>query len=115
MNTTFRQWYIKMMNDKEQYDKFTNQPLTDEERKICNDVWEKQERMEMKERLENWFTYHRPEGDDASRYEKIREAGLEFATLISNITPPSADQTAAIRKVREAVMTANAAIACKGK
>lgn len=30
-------------------------------------------------------------------------------------TPPSADQTAAIRKVREAVFTANSARACKGK
>jgi hypothetical protein len=35
--------------------------------------------------------------------------------MIVALTPPSADQTAAIRKVREAVFTANAAIACGGR
>ena len=35
-------------------------------------------------------------------------------TIVLN-TPASADQTAAIRLIREAVMTANAAIACDGK
>lgn len=65
--------------------------------------------------LENWFTYHKPEGDQPGRYESIRRAGLDLARMIVAATPPSADQTAAIRKVREAVMTANAAIACGGK
>jgi hypothetical protein len=32
-----------------------------------------------------------------------------------NNTPASADQSDAIRSVRNAVMTANAAIACEGK
>lgn len=66
-------------------------------------------------KLYKWFTYHAPEGDDVARYEQLREAGLRFAEVIVNLTPESADQTAAIRKVREAVMTANAAIACKGQ
>jgi hypothetical protein len=35
-----------------------------------------------------------------------------FAETIIRNTPPGSDQSAAIRKVREAVMTANAAIAC---
>ena len=65
--------------------------------------------------LENWFTYHAPEGDQAKRYENIRTAGLMMARVIVASTPPSADQTAAIRKIREAVMTANAAIACGGR
>jgi len=39
---------------------------------------------------------------------------LELALVILEHTPPSADQSAAIRKVREAVMTANASIACGG-
>lgn len=62
--------------------------------------------------LDNLFTYHPPKGDQVERYAKIREAGLALARVISESTPPSADQSAAIRKVREAVMTANAAIAC---
>ena len=65
--------------------------------------------------LVNWFTYHKPEGDQAKRYEEIRTAAAGFAKVIVDNTPASADQTAAIRKVREAVMTANASIACGGK
>jgi hypothetical protein len=65
--------------------------------------------------LDNWFTYHSPSPDQLPKYQSIREAGLVLATAILNAAPASADQTAAIRKVREAVMTANAAIACGGK
>jgi len=68
-----------------------------------------------KANLEHWFTYHAPDGQQLEAYEKIREVGLSFATTILDLTPASADQTAAIRKVREAVMTANAAIACGGQ
>ena len=69
----------------------------------------------MGDRIDNWFSYHAPQGDQAERYGRIREAGAAFARVIEAETPASADQTAAIRKVREAVMTANAAIACGGK
>ena len=102
------------------WDDFMNTPLSDEERKIVDAEYEKQVRIlkkenDMKEKLDNWFTYtHQREGD-AKRYEEIRKAGREFAQIIVDNTPPSADQTAAIRKIREAVMTANAAIACGGK
>lgn len=65
--------------------------------------------------LNNWFTYHAPSLEQLKAYEIIRNAALDFAGYIIAYTPPSADQTAAIRKVREAVMTANAAIACGGK
>lgn len=64
--------------------------------------------------LENWFTYHSPTAEQIPKYLKIREAGLAFAKAIRDNTPASADQTAAIRKVREAVMTANQSIACDG-
>lgn len=66
------------------------------------------------EALKEWFTYHSPEGDDPQKYQAIREAGFALAKTIVDNTPPCADQTAAVRKVREATMTANAAIACKG-
>ena len=66
------------------------------------------------EQLENWFTYHAPSADDQVAYEKLRSAAKSFATAINELCPESADKTAAIRKVREAVMTANASIACKG-
>jgi hypothetical protein len=68
-----------------------------------------------KEQLENWFTYHAPAGDDMEAYREIRLAGLILASAIVKWTPASADQTAAVRKVREAVMTANSARACGGQ
>lgn len=70
--------------------------------------------------LREWFRYHAPsEHPDGlavvqGRYERLRAAGLVFAEAIVAETPACADQTAAVRKVREAVMTANAAIACNG-
>lgn len=63
------------------------------------------------EHIEKLFTYHSPKGDQPERYGKLREAAKVFAHAINDNCPDSADKTAAIRKVREAVMTANAAIA----
>lgn len=65
--------------------------------------------------LEDIFSYHQPAGGDAERYNLIRAAALRFAEVILDNTPASPDQTAAIRKLREAVMTANASIALRGK
>lgn len=71
--------------------------------------------------LDWWFQYHapsdHPEGGEAvsARYERLRAAGKVFAEVILAETPGCADQSAAIRKVREAVMTANAAVACEGR
>lgn len=68
------------------------------------------------EDIEHWFLHHPPQDlATINRYAAVREAGKQLALTILEHTPPSADQTAAIRKVREAVMTANAAIACEGK
>ena len=61
--------------------------------------------------LNNIFTYHPPKGDQSERYGYIREAAKVFAEVIIKYTPECADQSTAIRKIREAVMTANASIA----
>lgn len=66
------------------------------------------------EQLVNWFTHHPPSPGQAAAHQAVRAAGLLFAQAIRDNTPSSADQTAAIRKVREAVATANMAIACGG-
>lgn len=65
-----------------------------------------------KEQIEQWFTYHPPDLDQPARYAILRNAGKALAEVILEQTPSGADQSAAIRKVREAIMTANAAIAC---
>ena len=65
--------------------------------------------------IENWFVYHPATPEQAAKYQQIRDAAKLLAYTIKANTPGCADQTAALRKVREAVMTANAAIACGGK
>lgn len=63
------------------------------------------------EDVTHMFTYHPPKPEQIPKYTELREAAETFAQTILRLTPGCADQTAAIRKVREAVMTANAAIA----
>jgi hypothetical protein len=66
----------------------------------------------------NWlnevFSHHAPDTLQIESYEQIRAGARNFAGLILTCVPPCADRSAAIRKVREAVMTANAAIALRG-
>jgi len=62
--------------------------------------------------IDHWFTYHAPTLDSLEKYENLRVAGKTLAHAIWDNCPPGADASAAVRKVREAVMTANQAIAC---
>jgi hypothetical protein len=65
------------------------------------------------ELIERAFTHH-PAGENERIYAAVRSAGKTLALTILNAVPKCADRTAAIRKVREAVMTANAGIALDG-
>jgi hypothetical protein len=62
--------------------------------------------------LAHVFTYHPPHGDQAQRYQAIRNVGLTLATQIEKLCPPSTERSTALARVRESVMWANAAIAC---
>lgn len=68
-----------------------------------------------KENLDDVFTYHAPDEQQQVAYQQVRLFAKEFAQAILIHCPPCADQQAALRHVREAVMTANAAIALKGR
>lgn len=68
---------------------------------------------------EDWlneiFTYHPPTSEIQKRaYENVRYAAKEFARVVATHTPSCADQSVALRKIREAVMVANASIALEG-
>jgi hypothetical protein len=65
--------------------------------------------------LDDVFTYHAPNEDDVRAYQAIREDAKQLVRTIMQNVPSCADRTAAIRKVREAVMTANAARALQGR
>jgi hypothetical protein len=61
--------------------------------------------------IDDLFTYHAPKPGQPERYQAIRESARSLAKVIVANTPASADQSAAIRLLRECVMTANASIA----
>jgi hypothetical protein len=67
--------------------------------------------MPTRDEINHLFTYHPPTADQIPKYEAIRAAAKDFATVLVANTPLSADQSAALRKLRECVHTANASIA----
>ncbi len=66
------------------------------------------------EQIDEMFTYH----DDPAKvphYDAVNDAAKALFRIIQEHCPASADRSAAFRMVREARMTANAAIALDGK
>jgi len=61
--------------------------------------------------LDYIFHLHEMKPADSIKLVKIRDAALAFAQVVLANTPASPDQDEAIRKIREAVWTANAAVA----
>lgn len=62
--------------------------------------------------LSRQFTYNAPNGDQVVRYERIRAMGKQCAELIDIFCPDSDEKDLAIVNLRQAIMWANAAIAC---
>lgn len=71
-------------------------------------------RMSNAQKIEHWFTYHKPTAEQLPKYEAIRAKARELAHVICEHTIECADQTVALRKLRESVMVANQSIACDG-
>lgn len=65
--------------------------------------------------LDNLFAYHAMDENQKHLAANIREHAKIFSRVILENTPQCADQTTAIRHIRDAMMTANAAIALKGQ
>jgi hypothetical protein len=61
--------------------------------------------------LDNRFTYHRPHESQPPRYERIREAGRQYAHMLAGLCPQSRELWVALIKLDEVVFWANAAIA----
>jgi hypothetical protein len=60
------------------------------------------------------FSYHPPTPETLPKYAAINQAAKNFAEVLLQNCPPSADRSAAIRLIRDARMTANASIALNG-
>lgn len=65
--------------------------------------------------IENTFTYHRPFGDQANRYEEIRNSAKALAHVIQDSCPESREKALALTNMQQAVMWANASIAINEK
>lgn len=65
--------------------------------------------------IEDIFSYHPPQNDATRRaHESIRQGMLADAVWFEEVLPDCAEKTLAIRKLQEAMMYANAAIAIHG-
>ena len=65
--------------------------------------------------LDHIFRYHAPREEQVDKYESLRAAARLFAKTVLDNVPDCADRAAAIRHIREALMTANAGIALDGR
>jgi hypothetical protein len=61
------------------------------------------------------FSYHPPTPDQRMTYERINAAFIDLAIEIAPFLPDGPGKTAAIRKLADARMAANAAVALGGK
>lgn len=64
----------------------------------------------LEEKVLNVVSYHSPNPDEVAQIGRVREATANLILTIVKNCPASADRSAAIRKAREAMMTANASI-----
>lgn len=67
------------------------------------------------EQLKDIFTYRPPTEKQRELYERINIAFLECAQVVNAVTPDGPGKTVAIRKLSDARMAANAAIALEGR
>lgn len=65
--------------------------------------------------ITDMFEYHKPTDAQLIKFEKVRAALISAANVIIANVPPSADRSAAIRKLREVRMDCNSAISHNGK
>jgi len=66
--------------------------------------------------LDDLFRYHPPTAEDLPKYAAINQAAKNFAEVLrANCPTFSQDYRDAVRKIREARMIANAAVALKGR
>lgn len=63
-----------------------------------------------KQDIERLFTYYDGSAQQIDLCVKVRDAIWKAADAVVEHTPPGADQSAAVRKLREALQTAIAAI-----
>ncbi len=89
------------------------------EMRLKQEVWQSQcgqasRTLSDSEILAELFKYHPPTDETIPKFAAINQAAKNFAEIVLQNCPRSADRSAAIRQIRDARMTANAAIALNG-
>jgi len=69
---------------------------------------------ENEQNIRDIFSYKKPTPEKQVKFEALRNAAINFGLAIDEHCPPSADRTAAMRQVQDALMTANRAVANDG-
>lgn len=67
------------------------------------------------DKIKDIFSYHAPTDATKACYEIVNEAFLECAKRVNMIMPDGPGHTAAMRKLAEARMACNAAVALEGR
>ncbi len=67
------------------------------------------------EQIENIFSYHKPFGDQQTKYEKLRGDAKALAKAINELCPESREKSLAITNLQQTIMWANASIAINEK
>lgn len=67
------------------------------------------------DKINDIFSYHAPKPEQVDLYAQINAAFVECASKVNQLMPDGAGATAAIRKLAEARMACNAAVALEGR
>lgn len=60
--------------------------------------------------IENLLSYHKPTPEATEKYQTLRQAAINYAKVVEQLVPPSAEQTLAIRAIHLSLMHANSAV-----
>jgi hypothetical protein len=61
--------------------------------------------------IDKTFTYHKPFGTQAERYQLLRDEAKKLAYMIEGNCPDSREKSLALTSLQQTIMWANAAIA----
>ena len=67
------------------------------------------------EQIKDIFSYHAPKPEQVAKYNAVNQAFQDCALAINEQMPDGAGKTVAFRKLSEARMATNAAIALEGR
>lgn len=92
----------------------TQAPISERDYNLANGCGQTGRVYSSEEIVAELFKYHPPNSETIPKYAAINQAAKNFAEVILSNCPSGLDRAAAINAIRQARMTANAAIALNG-